>query len=162
LIEVAELLPEDNPQCIVVVGGSLLAILGFREATTDVDSVTRLESSFQAAVAEVATRHDLPTRWVNDSAAMYLPRTFSEEDCSVVIDHPRLKVLGPPLQQIFVMKLFAARAVDTADLAIIWNECGFDSPEQAADLFHCAYPHLEHDEYLADYIRELASQTTQE
>ena len=42
LIEVAELLPDGSPQCIVVVGGSLLALLGFREATNDVDSIRRM------------------------------------------------------------------------------------------------------------------------
>jgi Nucleotidyltransferase of unknown function (DUF6036) len=156
LLEVAELLPDGDPQCIVVVGGSLLAVLGLREATTDVDTITRLESSLEAAVAEIATRHDLAPHWLNNSAGRYIPTTLHKEDCSVVIDHARLRVLGAPLQQIFVMKLFAARTVDIADLMVIWNECGFVSPEQAADLYHLAYPHLERDEYLADYIRELA------
>jgi hypothetical protein len=160
LLEVADLLPSAGPQCIVVVGGSLLAVLGFREATTDVDSITPLPPSLQAAVAEVATRHDLPPRWLNDSAVQFLPSTFDKVECSVVIDHPRLKVLGAPLQQVFVMKLYAARVVDVADLTAIWSECGFDSPEEAAASFQSAYPHLEPDEYLADFIREIASRGT--
>ncbi len=53
------------------------------------------------------------------------------------------------------MKLFAARAVDVTDLTTIWNACGFESPEQAADLYHAAYPHLERDEYLVDEIRAI-------
>jgi hypothetical protein len=53
------------------------------------------------------------------------------------------------------MKLFAARAVDITDLIAIWSECGFESPEQAADLFHAAYPHLEWDEYPVDEIRAI-------
>ena len=53
------------------------------------------------------------------------------------------------------MKLFAARAVDITDLSIIWSACGFESPEQAADLYHAAYPHLEWDEYLVDEIRAI-------
>lgn len=140
LLEVAELLPVGAPQCIVVVGGSLLALLGFRKATSDVDSVTRLEATLRSAVAEVARRHDLGSQWVNDSAAGFLPQTLKEEECTVLLDHPRLQVLGAPLRQIFVMKLFASRALDVADLAAIWNEYGFDSPEQAAALYQAAYP----------------------
>ena len=54
LIEVAELLSDGSPQTIVVVGGSLLALLGFREATNDVDSIKRLGTSLKDAVAQVA------------------------------------------------------------------------------------------------------------
>jgi hypothetical protein len=46
---------------------------------------------------------------------------------------------------------------------VIWSACGFESPEQAADLYHSAYPQLEHaaypqlerDEYLVDEIRAI-------
>lgn len=155
LIEVAELLPDGSPQCIVVVGGSLLALLGFREATNDVDSITRLGLSLKDAVEQVADRHGLAPRWLNDSAAGFTPRTFDEATCTVELDHPRLRVLGAPLQQVFVMKLFAARAVDITDLTAIWSECGFESPEQAADLYFAAYPHLEWDELLVDDIRAI-------
>jgi Nucleotidyltransferase of unknown function (DUF6036) len=155
LIEVAELLPDGGPQCIVVVGGSLLALLGFREATSDVDSIKRIGKSLEDAVAQVADRHGLAPRWLNDSAAGFAPQTFDEAACTVELDHSRLRVLGAPLQQVFVMKLFASRAVDIPDLTAIWSECGFESPEQAADLFHAAYPHLEWDEYLVDEIRAI-------
>jgi hypothetical protein len=158
LIEVAELLPDGSPQCIVVVGGSLLALLGFREATNDVDvdSIKRIGESLRDAVAQVADRHGLAPRWLNDSAAGFAPQTFDEAACTVELDHPRLRVLGAPLQQVFVMKLFASRAVDITDLTAIWSECGFESPEQAADLYHDAYPHLEWDEFLVDDIRAIA------
>jgi hypothetical protein len=160
LFEVADLLPDGAPQCIVVVGGSLLALLGFREATNDVDSIKRLGSSLKEAVAQVADRHDLAPRWLNDSAAAFSPRTFDEAACTVEIDHPRLRVLGAPLQQIFVMKLFAARAVDITDLTAIWSECGFESPEQAADLYFDAYPHLDRDEFLVNDIRAIGEHGT--
>ncbi len=126
LIEVAELLPDDAPQCIVVVGGALLALLGFREATNDVDSIKRFGATLKEAVEQVANRHGLAPRWLNDSAAGYAPQTFDEAACTVELDHPRLRVLGAPLQQVFVMKLIAARAVDLTDLTAIWSECGFE------------------------------------
>ncbi len=157
LVEVAQVLPDDCPQqVIVIVGGSLLAWLGLRETTADVDSVKRIESALREAVAEVAHRHGLSERWLNDAAAGFVPATFDEQKCSLLLEDPRLRVLGAPLQQVFVMKLFAARASDFDDLVVIWDRCGFNSPEEAAELFHSAYPHLERDEFLADHIRGLA------
>jgi len=65
-------------------------------------------------------------------------------------------VLGAPLQQVFVMKLFAARAADFDDPTALWGQCGFSSPEQAAESYQAAYPHLERDDILADFIRSIA------
>jgi hypothetical protein len=157
LSEVADLLPDDSAQCIVVVGGSLLALLGFREGTDDVDSVKRLTVSLQEAVAEVARRHDLAPKWLNDAAVGFYPQTLNEDECTVELDHPRLRVLGVPLRDIFVMKLFASRAVDLEDLSAIWPECGFASPEEAVERYFAAYPHLERDEYLVDDVRVIAA-----
>jgi len=53
------------------------------------------------------------------------------------------------------MKLFAARAVDISDLTAISSGCEFESPQQAADLYVAAYPHLEWDRYLVDEIRAI-------
>jgi hypothetical protein len=132
-----------------------VALLGFREATNDVDSIKRLGSSIKEAVAEVADRHGLAPGWLNDSAAAFYPQTLDEDACTVELEHPRLRVLGAPLQQVFIMKLYAARAVDLNDLTAIWSECGFESPEEAADLYFAAYPHLEWDEFLVDDIRAI-------
>lgn len=73
----------------------------------------------------------------------------------VLLDHPALLVLGAPLEQVFLMKPFASRAADTDDLEALWPRCAFESPEEAADAFHQAYPHLEPDEHLAELIRNL-------
>jgi len=152
LIETADLLPKGEPQSIVVVGGSLLALLGLREATSDVDSLTHIGEALGTAASVIAERHDLTPRWLNDSAAAFRPRTFDDQACSVMIDHPQLRVLGAPLQQVFLMKLSAARTVDVADLRTIFGESGFDSPAQAAELFYQAYPHAERDEHLVEFI----------
>jgi hypothetical protein len=155
LLETAELLSPGDPQTIVVAGGSLLAMLGVREATSDVDSLTHISEALATAAGAVAERHDLTPHWLNDSAAAFRPSTFDNAECSVIIDHPQLRVLGAPLQQVFLMKLFAARAVDIADLRTIFSESGFDSPEHAAELFYRAYPHVERDEHLVDLIRSM-------
>lgn len=156
LFEVAEALPDTCDQYLVItVGGTLLAMLGYREATRDVDSVERLDDTLRSAVELVASHHGLSPRWLNDAAAGFLPQTFDADRCHVLIEHPRLRVLGAPLDQIFVMKLYAYRVVDIEDLTSIWADCEFESPEAAADLYHRAYPHVAFDEYLADEIRRL-------
>lgn len=155
LDEVASELPAEPGRHIVVVGGALLAIHGLREATRDVDSTTEVDTELREAVERVAARHGLAPQWLNDRARPFLPRTFEEADCTVLLDRPGLTVLGAPLGQVFLMKLFASRAADADDLEALWEHSGFDTPEAAADAFHRAYPHLEVDEHLGDHIRRL-------
>ena len=155
LREVAHELTDSPGRTIVVVGGALLALHGLREATRDVDSTTPVDAELSHAVARVAARHDLAPRWLNDHAKPYLPVTFDEGQCDVLIDLPGLTVLGAPLDQVFLMKLFASRAADVDDLEVLWEHCSFGSPEEAAEAFHLGYPHLEHDEHLADHIRRI-------
>lgn len=140
---------------IVVVGGALLALHGLREATRDVDTTTAVDAELRDAVARVAARHDLSPEWLNDRARPYLPVTFSQDECDVLIEGQGLAVLGAPFDQVFLMKLFASRAADAEDLEVLWERCTFESPEAAAEEFHRGYPHLEVDVHLADHIRAL-------
>lgn len=54
------------------------------------------------------------------------------------------------------MKLYAARAPDYDDLVALWPLCAFESAEQVVETFYAAYPHLEVDPYLVDYVRALS------
>ena len=153
--EVAGELPAEPGRRIVVVGGALLALHGLREATRDVDSTTAVDPELRAAVERVASRHGLAPQWLNDRARPFLPQTFEEADCTVLIDRPGLTVLGAPLGQVFLMKLFASRAADVDDLEVLWEHSGFTSPEEAGHALQRAYPHLEVDEHMADHIRRL-------
>ena len=157
---VAELAAElgDGPrQDLIVVGGALLAWYGLRDSTRDVDSAVRFNSKFKIAVERVAQRHDLAPDWLNDSAAAFHPATLREQDCAVLFNVPQLRVLGPPMDQVFLMKLFASRAADTEDLERMWPHCCFESPEAAAEAFYVAYPAEKYDEHLADHIRSVVS-----
>ena len=124
--------------------------------TFDVDSVRHLNAELSAAVAEVAERHNLAPRWVNSNAGPFAPATLEESECEVLSDHPRLKLLGAPWAQVFVMKLYAGRAQDREDLAAIWPRTGFVSPDAAATMFREAYPHAPDDEFLSNYILTIA------
>lgn len=156
LAEVADELPPDGPRrTIVLVGGALMALLGLRPATRDVDTVERLDEPTKEAVATVARRHGLAPRWLNDSAAAFRPSGFDVATCRVLLDRSTLLVLGAPADQVFLMKLNAARAVDTADLRALWPLCTFESPQAAVEAFYAAYPLEAEDDNLADFIDSL-------
>ena len=46
---------------MIVVGGSLLAWHGLRDATRDVDSIGRIDPELRMAINAVAKRHRLPS-----------------------------------------------------------------------------------------------------
>lgn len=130
--------------------------MGIRDATRDVDTIERLDPVTREAVARVAERHGLARRWLNDAAAGFRPEGFDPNACEVLTESDSLIVLGAPADQVFLMKLNAARAVDTADLRAIWPLCTFESPTAAAEAFYAAYPLEERDQHLADFIRSIA------
>jgi len=114
----------------------------------------------QAAAAEVALLYEPSAVWLNAAAAPYGPVTLQEADCSVLLDHPRLRVLGAPLQQVFVMKMFANRPIDLPDLAALWPVCGFVSVEAAVSAFYAGYPLENTDPHLAVWLAGVTGQRT--
>lgn len=155
--EVADELSSTGPQhTLIIVGGALLAWHGLRDATLDVDTIRAIDAEVIEAVHRVADRHGLAPRWVNAAAASFRPVTFDVERCEVLVDDRRLRVLGAPFDQVFVMKLYAGRAQDDADMVRMWPLTGFQSPGEAEALYWEAYPHAPEDEYLGDYIAQIA------
>jgi hypothetical protein len=154
--DVAELLaawiPEHPPTVIVVVGGSYMALQGLRHATADVDTISRLEVTVRDAVNVVARRRHLRPNWLNDYAKPFTPVGFRLEMCDVLFDHPHLRVLGPPPDCIFLMKLYASRAPDFDDMVALWPRCTYASASEAAERFVAAYPAAAPDPDLIPYI----------
>jgi Nucleotidyltransferase of unknown function (DUF6036) len=142
---------------VVMVGGAWMLWHSQRMSTRDVDSARTLDSNLESAVANVAKRHDLSDRWLNDSAAAFWPSNANYEDCEVVYQHPSLEVRSPDPEVIFVMKLYRADPQDREDLVSLWPLCRFGDAEAAAGAFRDAYPDAPEDEYLADYIEDVAS-----
>jgi hypothetical protein len=158
--EVAAELPREGPQhVLVLVGGALLAWHDLRDTTRDVDSVRRLDQDLRTAVGRVARHRDLSPAWINDDAAGFRPATFRDQDCEILLNEPRLLVLGAPLDQVFLMKLYRVDAQDYEDMVTLWPLCGFGSPEEVAALFLQAYPHAPEDPHLADMIRDIATRS---
>jgi hypothetical protein len=154
--EVADAMNPEGPQhTILVAGGAVLAWHGLRDTTEDVDSLHRLDEELQAAVRVVASQHGLAPAWVNDSSAGFFPQTLRESDCDVILNLPRLLVLGSPLRQVFIMKMFAARDRDQDDLVAMWPRLGL-TPEEVVAEYWEAYPAAPEDEFLIDWIRGIA------
>ena len=161
LLELADVLPDGEQHSITVVGGAVLALHELRSTTADVDTVRHLPEAVRAAAAVVAEAHDLGPDWLNDAAAAFRPATMDETARHVLLDHPRLRVFGAPLREVFLMKLYAARTRDYDDLVAMWPRCGFESAAEAAAEFTRAFPHAPDDPYLAGWIEGIATRSAE-
>lgn len=146
---------------LVIVGGSFMALSDLRNSTQDVDTLTRLTATLRKAVSDVAIEYGYEPDWLNDHAAAYLPQGLREQDCTLLAEYPSLRVLGPPPNFVFIMKLYAARGeVDHSDMVRLWPICNFTSVADAIDLYWSAYPHAPDDEHLATYVDQIAREAT--
>jgi hypothetical protein len=150
------LAPTGDQHMLVVVGESLLAWQGLRDATEDVDSVQHIPAELRAVIQTIAVERDLSLDWLNDSARWFTPVTFLVDNCDVLFSHPRLLVLGAPLRDVFIMKMYRANDADRADMVKIWPRLDFNSAQEVVDAFEAAYPHLERDPYLSDFVVGIA------
>ena len=159
LREVAEILGASGQAQtrLIVVGGSYLALHGLREATRDVDTITVLDEAVRSAVHEVARRRGLTPDWLNAHARPWTPVGLQEQDCHVLLEHPNLLVLGPPVDQVFLMKLSASRASDVSDMVALWPLCGFTGADDVVNRFYAAYPNEEPDPFMTEYVQGIIS-----
>ena len=141
---------------VVMVGGAWMLWHSRRLSTRDIDSARKLPSGVAESVKAIAERHDLSEQWLNDSAAAFWPTTAPYDDCEIVYQQPALEVRVPDPEVIFVMKLYRADPQDREDLVSLWPLCDFTDPEAAARAFQDAYPHSPEDEFLPDYIAQVA------
>lgn len=154
LLEVAEELPDAAREEVVIVGGSMLACRDLRDATRDVDSARSMSQQLLGAASRVAARHDLAPGWLNSHAAGFVPNGDVDiVDPDPVLTTETLVVFTATADAVFLMKLFADRPQDRADLVALWPLCTFDSAHAAADACNEAYEFMRRpDEHLADYV----------
>jgi hypothetical protein len=141
---------------VVLVGGGWMLWHSLRQSTRDVDSARTLDTTIKNAVEKVAERFGLSKSWLNDSAAAFWPVNAKYDECEEVYRHANLEVLAPDPEVVFVMKLYRADPQDREDLVSLWPLCRFHDSETAAAAFRAAFPHAPKDEYLADYIADVA------
>ena len=142
---------------LIIVGGTYLALHDLRESTRDVDSATALNQLLRDAAVVVAERRGLRQDWINDHARPFLPADFERSLCSVLVEYSTLTVLGPPPDDVLMMKAYASRETDVADMVRLWPLCSFTTPAAAARRFVHAYPHAPDDPHLDSYFAGIAS-----
>ena len=156
IAEVAAELDDQAQRTIIVVGGSLLAWHGLRDATEDVDSIKLLDDALRGAVETVAVRHGLAANWLNDHAAPWAPATLDVNACEVLFEHGQLRVLGLPLRDIFLMKLNRGDPPDLVDMRSIWPlvRSEFTSSAEVMAAYYAAFPNEDpsDDPYLGDFV----------
>lgn len=159
LHEVADCLsPEREQSTVLMVGGSLLAWHGLRPGTEDVDSSMRIDDGVKKAVQQVAEKHRLAVDWLNDHSAAWHPQTLRLEDCDVLVEHPRLRVLGAPLHAVFLMKLNRSQPQDVVDMITLWPLVAhvFPTARIVTDAFYSAFPLERPDDYLGAQVIDVA------
>jgi hypothetical protein len=157
IAEVAgRLAPSGEQHILVVVGGSLLAWQGLRETTEDVDSVHHIPAELRGVIQAIAVQRDLRLDWLNDNARWFIPVTFRLDSCDVLFEHPRLRVLGAPLRDVFIMKMYRANEADRGDMVRIWPRLDFTAAQDVVDAYYTAYPHVESDPYLSEFVVAIA------
>jgi len=156
IVEVAAELDDQVERTIIIVGGSLLAWHGLRDATEDVDSIRRLDDALRHAVKTVAARHGLAANWLNDHAAPWAPATLDANACEVLFEQGQLRVLGLPLRDIFLMKLNRGDPLDLVDMRSIWPlvRGEFASSAEVLAAYYAAFPNEDpaDDPYLGAFV----------
>lgn len=161
LTELGQLLgPHGDDISIVIVGGSLMAIHGLRDGTTDVDTISAIDIELKGAIENLASTHWLASNWLNQSAMMFAPNTFEIALCNLEIHEGRLRVLSIPMRQLFLMKLNSNRRRDHEDLVLLWPRTGFVSADEVLQEFARAYPFAPEDEFLGEWVQQIINRAT--
>ena len=145
---------DDSPEAhtVVIAGGAMLALLGLRNSTVDVDSVVPLPQEVRLAAKQVALTHGLGDGWINDSAVPFLPHNADLSNGQEFVTRGRLHVRAVPVRALFAMKVLAGRAGDWQDVVSLWPLCGFASVDEALAAYAAAYPDAPEDPFLGDWI----------
>ena len=124
---------------LVIAGGAAMTEWRDMRATTDVDVISdTLPRYLRDAAAEVAERHNLGYRWLNDNAVGYAPPGL-EHVGDVFFVGRRLKVRIPNAKCMLAMKLFAARSKDMEDAKTLAIKAGITSEKKLTELFVQGY-----------------------
>jgi len=143
-------------QTIVIVGGSCLALMGLRDATHDVDLVSQIDETLQIAIRDTALVEGLEMSWMNSSAMAFMAEDFEQSRCSLIMDLSRLKVLTLHVDDLFIMKVHAARnPQDFADLVLLWPRCSFVSANDVVGRYWVSYSMAYPDEFLHVYVQQV-------
>lgn len=150
-----------EPVEITIAGGSALALMGLRDATRDIDSITPIPADIAAHATRIARTQGLDGEVLNSRAAAFRPAGI-DVDGDIVIETPRITIRTAAPNALLLMKLHAARpGRDQADMVALWPLSSFKTPERAAEAYATAYPHEQPDPHLANFIRGIQQRAEQ-
>jgi hypothetical protein len=131
-----------------------MTLVGLRSSTRDVDTLTSLDRPIRDAVSAVAVAHGLPAGWLNSDARSWAPEGLTLADCTLLLDHEHLSVLGPPADAVFLMKLnFPSPRSRGLDGAVDAHDV--HRSENVVRRFHLAYPNEGSGPYLAEWVQRI-------
>jgi len=157
LTTLAERLDPSQPVELIVAGGIALTAAGLRDMTADVDVVSELPADVLAFSIEIAKEKNLSEHWMNAHARAFVP---SGATAQPIFEHGPLTILAVAPDDLFIMKIDAARPRDISDLRALWPLCSYESGEQASADYEARTPlaPVEHDPHLADWIDSIIAQ----
>jgi len=120
----------------------------------DVDTLGALTSDVESAARRIAREWGLDDRWLNSGPTPFWPAGLHRSSCREVLHVGSLRVLVPPPEFVFAMKLYAYRLKDLDDLSHLWRACRFPDREAALAFDWDEYPHEPNDLYLVTLIEE--------
>ena len=126
---------------IYIVGGAAMSLAFSRERTTkDVDArIDTGHSRLTEAVRTVGRRHGLGDSWLNEQATTTIPRG-GDARAQTLYQSPYLTVTGASARHLLAMKLLAARGTDRADIAVLCEHLGLESPEDGIRIYKELFP----------------------
>ena len=132
-------LPPGEPIRIVVIGGAAVSFFAPSRVTDDVDVISEgMPQVLTDVAAQVARRHGIRRRWINDAARVVQPTV--EWDLGEVYVGERLEVWRTGPQYLLATKLLAGRPVDVEDAVPLAVAAGITTEEAMEDLVTKAYP----------------------
>jgi hypothetical protein len=127
---------------VYVVGGAVLCLtLNARPATRDVDAHFAPARAVRTAAARVATKHDLPEGWLNDTVKGFLS---ADGDYRPFLTLPNLRVLTATPEYLLAMKCLSFRLgaefQDEGDVRFLLRYLNVERYEAALDIITRYYP----------------------
>jgi hypothetical protein len=147
----AERLNRDDTVGEIYIFGGAAMVLGYRArfATRDVDALFEPRERVHRAAVEVAEEMGLPRWWLNDQAAVYLPRA-KDERARLFFDHPNLRVTIVSPDHLLAMKALASRTyADIDDIKLLCEMRAITDVREVEEICARIYP----DEPLSDRSR---------
>jgi hypothetical protein len=119
---------------LYVVGGAAIAIqFDSRRVTKDIDAIFHPETTVRDVAETLAGERGLPRRWLNDSAAAFVPDPSDDVD-AIPFEAPGIAVSIASPRHLLAMKMAAFRPTDRPDLERLFVALDITTPEQAADI----------------------------